>query len=662
MTKRYEHQFTFLFKINKCFIISYILFSGCIWIIHSYDNIVSVGLFGYLSCIFLFLGSILTFSLIFNTKEPYIEKVSLLEKIKLLWENKKNIKNILCFIIITMFIRYNFFYITGINISEFTYIPLVSFIVLVTIVPISFSLSVILTIYNGFSLSYGLKYATNKVKESINSSSFLSIIILVITICLVKFLAFPFILPYILSMFPTKQGMLHGNYSAESSTKGGKDPYFDPDSDPEPNKDIDTDNNEDSEPEPNEDIDMDNNEDSDHEPDLISTKWPTEYFRRPDILYNVGFDVYSTYIEPVVKQVALNIRVSDIYAKSNTTLNLYELKSEAGWIYCPATKTWQNGPQKCALINLGKKQAMKESEAKRIASRQLEKDKINNREILRDLDICYLDKYYNAYFNNSRFWIATVASVGATGERAYYTVIDKIVSHYLTQGKGYSVDMQNGETDGIPDGSVTIYDPNSWKGVKDGLGLNGDFKKIWDKNFFHNLFCFIEAKSEHDITTKNTSYINTLKQLKGYHVNSECNINAFSLLFRGFEVSFFMYIHDWHGSNGFFNKASDCNGFICLYVNPVGVQILPQHNTYEPQIIAYNITGDKHDRHAIHTILKWMSMLHGVPKTEKSLVLSELEPSKNPWKHDIKTGFLKEGRVIQTLRYNGLLDVFNSSE
>jgi len=61
-----------------------------------------------------------------------------------------------------------FFYFTGINISEFTYIPLVSFIVSVTIAPISFSLSVILTIYNGFSLSSGIKYATNQIKESIN--------------------------------------------------------------------------------------------------------------------------------------------------------------------------------------------------------------------------------------------------------------------------------------------------------------------------------------------------------------------------------------------------------------------------------------------------------------------------------------------------------------
>jgi hypothetical protein len=65
-----------------------------------------------------------------------------------------------------------------------------------------------------------------------------------------------------------------------------------------------------------------------------------------------------------------------------------------------------------------------------------------------------------------------------------------------------------------------------------------------------------------------------------------------------------MYIHDWHDSKGFFNKAPVSNGFLCLYVNPDGVQIIPQHNTYEPQIIAYDVTGDKHDRHAIHTIFK----------------------------------------------------------
>jgi hypothetical protein len=224
-----------------------------------------MGLFGYLSCIFLFICSIFTISLIINTKEPYIEKITLLERIKLLWENKINIKYILCFIIITMFIRYNFFNITGINISEFTYIPLVSFIVSVTIVPINFSLSVILTTYNGFYLSYGIKYATNQVKESINSSSFLTIIIIVITICLVKFLAFPFIFPYISSMFPTKEGMLHASSQAESSTKVDKDPYSGPDSDSDPD------------PKPNKDIHMGNDIDSDDSdkydyPDIVSTK------------------------------------------------------------------------------------------------------------------------------------------------------------------------------------------------------------------------------------------------------------------------------------------------------------------------------------------------------------------------------------------------------
>ena len=200
-----------MFNFNKCFIISYIMFSGCIWIIHSYDNIVNMGLFAYLSCIFLFICCIFTISLNINTKVPHIEKASLLKRIKLLWYVKNSIKYNLCFmIIITMFIRCNFFYITCINISEFIYIPLDSFIVLVTVVAINFSLWVILTIYNGFDLSSGIKCATNPAKESINSSSLLSIIIIiiVITICLVKFLVFPFIFFYILSIFPTKEGTI----------------------------------------------------------------------------------------------------------------------------------------------------------------------------------------------------------------------------------------------------------------------------------------------------------------------------------------------------------------------------------------------------------------------------------------------------------------------
>lgn len=230
-----------------------------------------------------------------------------------------------------MLIRYNLFYITGINISKFTYIPLVSFIVLVTVVPIKFSLSVILMIYNGFYWFNSIKNATNQVKESINSSSFLSIVIIVITICIVKFLVFPFIFPYILSMFHAKEAMLHASYQAESSTKAGKDPYSNSDSDSDPD------------PEPNKDIHMGNNEDSDDRdnydyPDIVSTKWPDEYFKGPNKLYSIGFNLYVTYIKPQVDQVLLDTSVKDIFAKSKSTVDIFELENRTDLQFDPVEK------------------------------------------------------------------------------------------------------------------------------------------------------------------------------------------------------------------------------------------------------------------------------------------------------------------------------------
>ena len=91
-----------------------------------------------------------------------------------------------------------------------------------------------------------------------------------------------------------------------------------------------------------------------------------------------------------------------------------------------------------------------------------------------------------------------------------------------------------------------------------------------------------------------------------------------------------MYTHDWHHSAMFHNKESNWNGFLCLYLSDEGVEILPQYNTYEPQIITYNMLGDKLDKHTIHTILTWISSLYGAAKTQGSLLLSQLEPYKNP--------------------------------
>lgn len=77
------------------------------------------------------------------------------------------------------------------------------------------------------------------------------------------------------------------------------------------------------------------------------------------------------------------------------------------------------------------------------------------------------------------------------------------------------------------------------------------------------------------------------------------------------------------------------------------------------------MVGGKLDSHTIHTILTWMSTLHGVPNTQKSL-LSQLETSKNPWNRDNRIGYLKDSnnnsKILQTIYKNGTLNVFHKSQ
>lgn len=190
-------------------------------------------------------------------------------------------------------------------------------------------------------MPFSIEYATNQVKQNINSGSFLYIITIVITICLVKFLAFSFIFPYVLSMFPAKQGMLDANSQPESSTKQGKDPYSDPDSNPEPIKDIVMGNNEDSD---DSDSDSYSNPElnKDEYPYIVSTNWPREYFKGHGGLSYTKFDINATYIEPAVKQVILGTSVKDIFANSLSAIDISKLENRTDLKFNPYEKTWKN--------------------------------------------------------------------------------------------------------------------------------------------------------------------------------------------------------------------------------------------------------------------------------------------------------------------------------
>lgn len=123
-----------------------------------------------------------------------------------------------------------------------------------------------------------------------------------------------------------------------------------------------------------------------------------------------------------------------------------------------------------------------------------------------------------------------------------------------------------------------------------------------------------------------------------------------------------MYINDWHHKQGFFNKGWKWNGFFCLSVTDNDVEILEQNNTYEPQIITYDMKGDRFHRHSIHTILTWMSSLHGVTNADKSVVLKKLPFTKNPYPHDNRIGYLKKNKILQTISQDGTLKAINQSQ
>ena len=61
------------------------------------------------------------------------------------------------------------------------------------------------------------------------------------------------------------------------------------------------------------------------------------------------------------------------------------------------------------------------------------------------------------------------------------------------------------------------------------------------------------------------------------------------------------------------------------------IEIMQQHDTFNPSFISYNILSeDPKDRDSVHSILTYMSSLHGVPRAGPTTILKDMEPSPNP--------------------------------
>jgi hypothetical protein len=83
---------------------------------------------------------------------------------------------------------------------------------------------------------------------------------------------------------------------------------------------------------------------------------------------------------------------------------------------------------------------------------------------------------------------------------------------------------------------------------------------------------------------------------------------------KGNTIAFFLYDQDFHVKNNYHLKGTIFDGLLGLYVDNYNVKILPQVNTFFPQVMAYEFYNNNpiHEK-SIHTIFKYMTTCRETP-------------------------------------------------
>lgn len=161
-------------------------------------------------------------------------------------------------------------------------------------------------------------------------------------------------------------------------------------------------------------------------------------------------------------------------------------------------------------------------------------------------------------------------------------------------------------------------------------------------------------------------WLSILKQLQDYHIASSANTNCFSTAAVGTRIAFFIYIHDIHSN--FPNKGKDYNGFLSLIAMNEGVKLNKQFDSYEPQIVWYDLaavdtTYPREDKHSIHMIFSYLRMHYGAPHityVDSNSTLSHASVSKLLEKpQPIYRG---KSDILEMLDHQGKLSVFKSNQ
>jgi len=115
---------------------------------------------------------------------------------------------------------------------------------------------------------------------------------------------------------------------------------------------------------------------------------------------------------------------------------------------------------------------------------------------------------------------------------------------------------------------------------------------------------YIEDKSK-----KGDSMLDLLSQAYDYVDRDKLNESPFLLAVKGTKVSFFFYDPDYHTSHRFYLKNKEYDGFLGLHFDGSGVKVLPQFNTWYPQMKVYDLNGDITHKLSCHALFKFISIL-----------------------------------------------------
>lgn len=122
------------------------------------------------------------------------------------------------------------------------------------------------------------------------------------------------------------------------------------------------------------------------------------------------------------------------------------------------------------------------------------------------------------------------------------------------------------------------------------------------------------------------SWTKGLKQNWFFVENDRDVTNPILINIKSTKIAFFLYVQDWHSTNNFGLKGYQFNGLLGLYFDKGGLKIIPQENTYYPQMMYFDpfYSINPFEKFSVFCLFNYLSTIESAPTiemTDNGLVL-----------------------------------------